>query len=390
MAFFTQVDQFFHLLYALFGVYFIGRLWARRSLALVSVRRHYDRRVFLDQAFEVDVHVHNRGWLPVLWMRLTDSVPIELSVGSGLRQVVSLQPRERLTLTYTLNGRRRGYYQLGPLTTAGGDLLGSKTYEHRETGDDFVVVYPKIIALRDLGLPSHSPFGVVPSRERIFEDPTRIQGVRDYQPGDSLRQMDWKTSARLGSLQVRRFEPAISLETAILLNLNGDDYVQRHRNRATELAIVVAASVAVHLTERRQAVGLFTNGADPFGIPSPEEDASWLAPAHPPRKGRDHLMNLLDLLARIDLSPRDEALPFLDLLNRKSLGLPWGSTVIIITAQDVDGLLSSLLSLRRRGLAVILVLTCPDRNYALMVQQTGQIGVQTHRVWTEKDLDVWR
>ena len=390
VAFFTQVDQFFHLLYALFGVYFVGRLWAQRSLASVTLRRHHDHRVFLDQTFEIDVKLHNQSWLPVLWMRLTDSVPTGLTLGSSFRQIVSLQPRERLTLTYTLNGRRRGYYRLGPLATAGGDLLGSKTYEHQETGDDFVVVYPKIIPLRDLGLPSQSPFGIVPSRERIFEDPTRIQGVRDYQPGDSLRQMDWKTSARVGSLQVRRFEPAISLETAILLNLNGDDYAQRYRNQATELGIVVAASVAAHLTEKRQAVGLFTNGADPFGLSSSEDEASGLAPAHPPRKGREHLMNILDLLARIETSSADEALPFLELLNRKSLGLPWGSTVVVVTAQDADGLVNSLLSLRRRGLAVVLVLTCPDRNYALMVERAGQIGVQTHRVWSEKDLDVWR
>ena len=390
MAFFTQVDQFFYLVYILFGVYVVGRLWARRSLASVTVQRFHDRRVFLDQSFEVGVSVHNQGWLPVLWIRLTDSVPVELSVGRGFRQVVSLNPRERLRLAYTLNGRRRGYYSLGPLTIVGGDLLGSKTYEHQDTEDDFVIVYPRIIALRDLGLPSQSPFGVVPSRERIFEDPTRIQGVRDYQPGDSLRRMDWKTSARVGSLQVRRFEPAISLETAIFLNLNGDDYVQRHRDQATELGIVVAASVAAHLTERRQAVGFFTNGADPFSVPSSEMDLSRLASAHPPRKGREHLMTILDLLARIERSTEDEALPFLDLLNRKSLGLSWGSTVVIVTAQEEVGLVDTLLSLRRRGLAVILVLTCPDQDYAQAAERAGQIGVLTHRIWTEQELDVWR
>ncbi|MFN2241492.1 MAG: DUF58 domain-containing protein, partial [Anaerolineae bacterium] len=211
VAFVTKVDFFFYLLYALSGIYVLGRVWASRSLRAVSLSRHHERRVFWDERFEVQIEVRNGSLLPVLWMRIADTVPAELAAGKLFRQVVSLSPRERLRLTYTLVGRRRGYYELGPLVTEGGDLLGSASYEKRHAEDDHVIVYPKIVALRDLGFPSQSPFGTLPSRERLFEDPTRIRGVRDYQPGDSLRRMDWKTSARVGTLQVRRFEPAIAL-----------------------------------------------------------------------------------------------------------------------------------------------------------------------------------
>lgn len=390
VAFFTKVDFFFYLLYALFGIYFVGRLWARRSLASVVLQRRHDHRVFLGETFAVDVDVRNQSWLPVLWLRLTDTVPADLGAGSVCRRVISLLPREHQQLTYTLTGRRRGYYRIGPLHALGGDPLGSATYEFRQAAEDYVIVYPKIVALRDLGFPSQSPFGILPSRERIFEDPTRILGVREYQAGDSLRRIDWKTSARVGTLQVRRYEPAISLETAILLNLCADDYPQRHRSTATEQGIVIAASVAVHLTEKRQAVGLYTNGRDPIREAVPEAEGLAQSAEQPLRKGREHLMHMLDLLARIETSSEGEAVPFLDLLNRKSMGLPWGSTVVVVTAQDVDGLLDNLLALRRRGLMVILVLTCPYREYALTVQRTAQIGAQTLRIWTERDLDVWR
>ncbi|MEJ2734523.1 MAG: DUF58 domain-containing protein [Anaerolineae bacterium] len=209
--------------------------------------------------------------------------------------------------------------------------------------------------------------------------------MRDYQAGDSLRRMDWKTSARVGSLQVRRYEPAIALETAVFLNLDGADYTQTYRRRqATELGIVIAASVAVHLIEKRQAVGLFTNGRDPLA------ETFNPSPSLPLRKGREHLMNLLDLLACIELAAEDKAVSFLDLLNRKSLGLPWGSTVVIITAKEAEGLMSTLLALRRRGLAIVLVLTCPETGFDLTAERAGQIGVEALRVRTERDLDVWR
>jgi uncharacterized protein (DUF58 family) len=384
VAFFTKVDVFFYLLYAVFGVYALGRLWARRSVAAVAVDRKHEGRIFWGHTFTVDLDVRNRSWLPVLWLRLGDTVPVELTAGGPFRRVISLLPRERINLSYSLHGRRRGYYPIGPIVGLGGDLLGTATYENRCAAQDAVIVYPKIVPLQDLGFPSQSPFGVLPSRQRIFEDPTRIQGVRDYQPGDSLRRMDWKTSARVGRLQVRRYEPAIALETAVFLNLDNGDYPGSQRYVAAELGIVVAASVAVHLVEKRQAVGLTTNGQDPLAEPVQA------AAALPLRKGRGHLMNILDLLARIEVAPEDQAMDFLDLLNRKSLGLPWGSTVVIVTPQEVPGLLDTLLALRRRGLLVILAITLRDSGFPQTAQKAEQLGIQPLHIWSEQRLEIWQ
>jgi len=392
VAFFTRVNFFFYLLYSLFGIYILGRLWASRSLAAVRVERHHEPRMFYGESLAVRVEVHNRGWLPVLWLRLSDTVPFDLMGGPAFRRVLSLRPGERQRHEYRLLGRRRGYYRLGPLVSQGGDLLGTAAYERHLRGDDWVIVYPRIVPLRELGFPSQSPFGVLASKQRLFEDPARIRGVRDYQPGDSLRRLDWKTSARVGQLQVRRYEPAIALETAIFLNLAAGEYPQAYRYTATELGIVASASLAVHLAEKRQAVALVTNGRDPLRSAPPPAGNGTTA-ALPLRKGREHLMHLLDLLARVEMvadAEAEAAVPFLDLLNRKSLALPWGSTVVAITSQEGEGLLETLLGLRRRGLRILLVLTCPSRGFEATAERAGQIGVQTVQMWTEKDLDTWR
>jgi len=392
VAFFTRVSFFFYLLYSMAGIYFLGRLWASRALAAVNVERHHEPRMFFGESMAVRLEVHNRGWLPVLWLRLSDTVPFDVAGGPAFRRVLSLRPGERQRHEYRLLGRRRGYYRLGPLVSSGGDLLGTASFQRQAAADDWVIVYPRIVPLRDLGLPSQSPFGVLPSRQRLFEDPTRIRGVRDYQPGDSLRRLDWKTSARIGQLQVRRYEPAIALETAIFLNLSAAEYPQAHRHTATELGIVASASLAAHLAEKRQAVALVTNGRDPLRADPPGgEDGT--APALPLRKGREHLMHVLDLLARVETvaeTGAGAAVPFLELLNRKSLALPWGSTVVAITGQECEGMMETLLALRRRGLRILLVLTCPSRGFDLTAERAGQIGVQTVRMWTERDLDTWR
>lgn len=387
VALFSRVDLFFYLLYILFGIVVLGRLWASRALKAVSIRRIHADRVFQGETVNVRLEVINRGWLPVLWMRLHDMVPATLGAPGLFRQVVSLVPHERLDLGYTLSANRRGYYRLGPLTAHSGDLLGSAATQaeplHKD-GSGFVIVYPRIVPLRDLGFPSQSPFGTLPSREQIFEDPTRIRGVRDYQRGDSLRRIDWKTSARTGTLQVKRYEPAIALETAIFLDLDGGDYPVAHQGTATELAIVIAASLAAHLIEKRQAVGLVTNGCDPLA-----GDVTIATSSLPLRKGRDHLMHLLDLLARVEATG-GEALPFLEMVSRESVGLPWGSTAVLITAQPVEGLFDSLLALRRRGLGVILVMTCPGRDVSMTIRRAEQIEVQAYCIESERDMDGWR
>jgi uncharacterized protein (DUF58 family) len=261
-----------------------------------------------------------------------------------------------------------------------------------------VTVYPKIVPLQ-VSLPSQSPSGTLPTCDRLFEDPARVQGVRDYQPGDSLRRMDWKTSGRLGRLQVRRYEPAIALETMFLLNLAGADYPGVERYQATEMGIVIAASLAVHIGWLRQSVGLTTNGRDPFQVrPDPEanlpaEQPGRLAiPGVAPRKGGEQVMHLLDLLARIEVVPGGDAVPFLEVLVGASSQciLPWGSSAVVITGREVDGLMEALLVLRRRGLEVVLVLTCPDRDMAVTAARAEQIGAQAVCIRSVSELEAWR
>src|SRR5690606_25410219 len=83
-----------------------------------------------------------------------------------------------------------------------------------------VIVYPRIYSMPELGLPASRPFGERKGRERIFEDPGRIAGIRPYQPGDPMRRIDWKASARMQALQSRVYEPSATMHMLIALNVN--------------------------------------------------------------------------------------------------------------------------------------------------------------------------
>jgi uncharacterized protein (DUF58 family) len=380
-AAFMNLDFIFYILYIFFGIYLLGKLWTRQALRAVRYRRGLPTdHAFLGEVLDTELEVVNTSWPPLPWLYVRDNLPVQLHVPSSFHRVISLSSHERAKFIYQLHCRRRGYYRLGPLFLRTGDLFGVAQEAQQWDETQSVTVYPKIIPLRDIPLPSQSPFGELPSRQHVFEDPTRVIGVRDYTSSDSLRHINWKVSANVGRLQVKKYEPAISLETVLFLNLNSEEYNIRSVVDASELAIIITASVANHLAEKRQKVGLVTNGVDPLG-----GDAR--ATTLPPRKGQGHLMKVLEILARVEVG---RTISFTELLRRQSVLLSWGTTAIVITPQDTEDLFTSLLQLRRRGFHMVLILVDMGADFSQTRRRAAQIGVPAYHVWRESDLDMWR
>jgi uncharacterized protein (DUF58 family) len=205
--------------------------------------------------------------------------------------------------------------------------------------------------------------------------------VRDYVRGDSPQRIHWTASASAGRLLVKQYQPAIARETLICLDLNAEDYEPRQRYTATELAIVVAASVANHIIVREGlGVGLAAEAIDPL---LDDQVCYYL----PPRSERAHLMSLLEVLARVQIT---DAASFADLLRRESVRLAWGATLLVITGRESPELFDTLLYLKRAGFAVALVLVQPGQPSDELQQQVDLLNLPVHRVWREGDLEVWR
>ncbi len=380
LAILLRVDTILTLVYFIVGAYALSRWWSRRALRTLEYSRTFRRRAFLYEKVPVKVELINRHWLPVPWLQLIETLPLELIVPSSYRRVTTLGPYGRKQFTYTLHADRRGYYTIGPLHLRSGDLIGLTEELDTEGLADRLIVYPQIIPLRKVRLPSRSPIGTLRHTQPIFEDPSRVRGKRDYVAGDSLRRVDWKATATAGRLQVKQFEPSIAFETAIFLNLNVDEYEQRTRVDATELAIVIAASLANWIIGQRQAAGLSINGADPLGM---NETPQTL----PPRKGRAHLARILDVLARIRST---STAPFHQMVQHEAAHLPWGTTVILITGSMDDILFDEIFRGRRAGLNIVLTLCGVVKNAVEVQHRAEHFGIPVQHFVRERDLDIWR
>jgi uncharacterized protein (DUF58 family) len=280
---------------------------------------------------------------------------------------------------------------------------------------DYLTVYPRIIPFARLKFPSLLPFGSVESKQKLFEDPSRPIGVRDYQAGDTPRHINWKTSARQQKLLVRTLQPAVSLETFVLLNLNKNDYSRRGWRDSTEWAITTAASFAAHLIDRRQAVGMAVNGVDPLllydekgieqasfdgesgrlesrsaGTTGLDDDIQARSPTPPPmrpRSGRDYLMKLLEILARIESAPLIE---FAKWSAQCCTGLSWGVTILVITAQSDEDCCRAVQRLKKMGYNPVLVVVEPFANFEQVKVRAQRLGFPAFHISKKSDLDIWQ
>ncbi len=420
IAFLLRIDFIYYIVYVVAGIYLWGNWYAPRSLRMIHIHRSYSKRAFIGETIVVSIVLKNKSRLPTLWIQLYESIPPELRDGPALKSVVSIGGKKEKHLSYRVRATKRGYYRLGPLQHATGDLFGLKENSSR-LEPDYLTIYPRIVPVTSFGVPSKLPFGTMASKQRIYEDPARPIGIREYNSGDSLRHINWKVSAHQSKLLVKTYQPSMSLETMIVVNLNVDDYSRRFRYDGPEWAIVIAASLAAHLARKQQGVGLATNGADPLlqqgiadkdglsfddesgrlGLMIDKENASstelesvdynginssplGLVPMPiKPAIGQIHFLKILELLARIEAHPTVQ-LP--GWIQNACLRLSWGVTVLVITPSGDDDTCRSLHRLLRAGFNPVLIIAEPFLNFSEVKQRAQNYGFPAYHLADRQDL----
>ena len=405
-AVFLRMDWIYYVFYVVGGVWLISHWWTRRSLRNLHVSRRVPAKAFAGERIHSDINFQNRSRLPIPWLRLQENIPIDLRAIEQYSTVISVGGRSLTRRQFELHCHRRGYYEVGPLSLQTGDLFGFAESSWQETTAQLITVYPRVYSLADLGLPSLLPFGDMRSPHRLYQDPTRMAGVRPYESGDSMRNIHWRASAHEDTLLVKKFQPSMALSTTVVLDLDRSAFPYREEYSGSEWAVVLAASVASHVAEQRQEIGFLSNGEDP------RSGAEVLAV--PSRNGRGHLMGILEILARIQMrdmrkaeveppnrngrKPAREsaddageeewsspiALP--TWLPRRVAHLSWGSTLVVVTPRLTEELVWVLHGMYRRGLNVYALVCTLQPQFKRMQEQAEALGITSHQTIWESDL----
>jgi uncharacterized protein (DUF58 family) len=343
--------------------------WNRTSLNSVAYERTFgERRAFPGEVVDLSLRVANQKLLPLGWLQVEDRWSMALPPEDGtlfpspsgyegyFRSAFAVRWFERVNRRYRIRCTRRGFYPFGPARLKSGDVFGLFFRERSEAHLDWLIVYPQVLPLEALGFPPKEPLGEVKATWRIFEDPSRAVGVRDHQPQDSFRHVHWKATARRQDLQVKVYEPTTSQHLVIFLNVATFlKHWQGIDPGLLERAISVAASIARHGVEERYLLGLIANGS----IPHSDQPIKVL-----PSRRPDQLARVLEALAAVTSFATSS---IESLLMTESPRLPWGSTLVVVTAIVTEDLLAALLRLHDVGRRLVLVSLEeePARPYAL-------------------------
>jgi uncharacterized protein (DUF58 family) len=341
----------------LFGVTAVSWLWNQLSLFGLHYDRHLsETRAFLGETIDLTLEVRNQKFLPLTWLEILDLFPVNLSVEGG--QVVPNRASnlgefrsfwmpgafQGLRRQFTVHCTERGYHAYGPATISTGDAFGFFSRKAAKAGQDHLIVYPRLYSVAELRLPAKNPFGERPARDRLFEDPLRTMGIREWQPADGLRRVHWKATARHQRMLSRIYEPSEEPQILIFLNVTT---LPRHWQGSipelTERVISVAASLAALCVERRVPVGLISNGM----LPGSDQPLRLL-----PGRSPHQLVRIMEYLAGITAFA---SLPIEEMVLRESPKLPWGATLVVATAIAHDDLLVALLELNEAGREVVLL-----------------------------------
>lgn len=336
----------------------VAVLWRNRALEEIGYRRrlHFTRG-FPGEEIDVRLEIENKKWLPLLWLQASDMWPkaapptdegvleeSHIPQRGRLVNVFRLSAFGRIRRNYHLRLLARGVYPLGPVRLETSDALGLYTTHQEKGGKDFVTIYPELAKIPRIEFPAASPFGDRQAARRLFEDPSRPMGVRDYQITDEFRRVHWPATARTGVMQAKVYQP--TAERVMMLCLNTATS-ERHWEGVypdvLENLVCTAAAIAHQATQERYQVGLISNGT----MTNSDQSFRIL----PGRSGQQ-LSFLLTALAGV--TPL-VGLPFHRYLLRELPKLPYGTIMVVITAVVTQDLLETLVEARRRGRKVTLV-----------------------------------
>lgn len=272
--------------------------------------------------------------------------------GERLAGPLMLQPYGEVEATFAFTPPSRGSFTFGDI---GVRLVGPLGIVFRQDSVGCAQrcsVYPDITAVRGYALLARRgklhEIGV--RAIRLAGAGTEFESLREYQPGDPYRDIDWKATARLGRPIIRRYEPERSQTLVIAIDAGRLMAAQAGALSRLDRAVNAALLLAYLGLEMGDHVGLLVFGRD-------------IEVFVPPRKGRRHLGALLEALhgvqARVEEPDYERALRHLARnLSRRSL---------IVLFTDVAGtepsrrLIDVLAGLTSRHLALV----ATQRNRAL-------------------------
>src|SRR5262245_21610120 len=214
-------------------------------------------RIFEGEALTVTITVTAKSARPFLELLEPLSPGHDLVSGSN-RAVMALRPGQTASVRYEIRCAGRGVRDFGTMVVRCRDRWGIRAWERHHADRKPVRVYPRTTPLRSLPRPRHTQTSIGDYVSRAFGEGIEPGDIRQFAPGDRIRQVNWRASLRLGTLYVTQHHRERNADVVLML----DTLAQAGAPPDTTLDFTVraAASLATAYLARKDRVGLVIYG----------------------------------------------------------------------------------------------------------------------------------
>jgi uncharacterized protein (DUF58 family) len=285
-------------------------------------------------------------------------LPDELTT-KGDGNPVALRPDvERLELT--LHCGRWGAFRVGPAIVRARDALGFHAWESEIGGPHPLRVYPSVETMRALLEPLETQVYIGNQVSRTRGDGIEFADIREWTPGDRVRRVNWRASARRGDLWVNEQHPERNTDIVLFLDTFSD--VSLGPRGTLDLTVRAAASLAHRYLQRKDRVGVVSFGGF----------LSWLLPA----SGTRQLYRIVDSLLQMGIV-LSFAAKNIDVLPPRTL--PPRALVLALTPLLDARSTAALVALRARGFDLVVVEISP---LPFVEPQRDELSGLSYRLWS--------
>lgn len=276
----------------------IEKRWEKNLKVKVHCNRDY---AYEGEELELVEEIENRKFLilPGLKVKFTtsrywDFKEEEKGVTTDQyyrNDVFSVGGYERIRRVLPFTCLKRGYYILGDIEVFASNYFYTKEYVKKQYQEQWVYVFAKRVRTPQMDLLFKQMLGEVITRKRVSEDPFYFVGIRDYQTYDTMRQINWKASAKTGELKVNRLEHTAEQSIHIFVFCEQKN-VEWDRNME-EYVLRFVATLTERFLMEKIPVSFVCNGFD-------VETGQWIAIGT--GSGENHMRCIDEGIARIDLN----------------------------------------------------------------------------------------
>ena len=293
----------------------ISGVWVFAYVWVFSLKHnlYIERRLHLAWAtvgdsVQEELKLINNSRFPAIWLEILDTSD---ALSEPVRMVSDVAARSTRTRFLSHLCRQRGEYILGPTQLRTSDPLGIYDLIIHDYHSDTILITPPLLHNLQLRFIPTGWAGDQRRRQGAIQREISDTGLRNYYPGDSLKQIHWPATAHFDQLTVRLRESSAPGDWWIFLDLEADVQAGLEPDSTLELGVVLAASLAMQGIDEHRRVGLALAGPD----------LVWLKPRSDPA----HRWQILRALARAKAGKHN----FVDLFRLLTPGQ--SSTIICIT-----------------------------------------------------------